>query len=219
MHYYKFNIADWGLATAHLSLEEEAVYFRLINHYYDTEKPIPLATIPIIRRLRMVDYYETVQVVLSEFFELTDDGWVHVRCEKDLKNYRKTSKRNKLNGAMGGRPSKHVASEVSQEKPSGLRLESQNNPNHKPLTTNQELITKDTGTKRFAPPSQEECINYFVSKSSNDIEACRFFNYYESNGWKVGKNKMKNWKASASGWITRNNQDNAKVSGQLENRF
>ena len=40
MHYYKFNIADWSLGTAHLSLIEEAIYFRLINHYYDSESDL-----------------------------------------------------------------------------------------------------------------------------------------------------------------------------------
>jgi hypothetical protein len=34
------------------------------------------------------------------------------------------------------------------------------------------------------------------------IEAEKFVNYYESNGWKVGKNPMKNWRASANNWIT-----------------
>ena len=37
------------------------------------------------------------------------------------------------------------------------------------------------------------------------IEAEKFFNYYESNGWKVGKNPMKNWKAAANNWITNSN--------------
>jgi uncharacterized protein YdaU (DUF1376 family) len=52
MHYYKFNIADWHLATSHLTLEEEAIYFKLVNFYYDTEQPIPAETQTVIRRLR-----------------------------------------------------------------------------------------------------------------------------------------------------------------------
>ena len=53
MHYYPFNIADFNLHTAHLTLEEEAVYRRLIDFYYDTEQPIPVETQPVIRRLRL----------------------------------------------------------------------------------------------------------------------------------------------------------------------
>ena len=60
MHYYKFNIADWHLATSHLTLEEEAIYFKLVNFYYDTEKPIPLETQMVIRRLRLGSYVDSV---------------------------------------------------------------------------------------------------------------------------------------------------------------
>ncbi len=60
-----------------------------------------------------------------------------------------------------------------------------------------------TKAKRFAAPSIDECKDYFVEKGSTHLEAQKFFDYYESNGWKVGKNKMKKWKSSASGWISR----------------
>ena len=97
MYYYKFNISDWGLSTGHLSLEEEAIYFRLVNHYYDIESPIPVETQLVFRRLRMASHSETALAILGEFFELTDKGWIHSRCEKVLKDYRKTNKKNKIN--------------------------------------------------------------------------------------------------------------------------
>ena len=67
MYYYKFNISDWHLATSHLSLEEEAVYFKLINFYYDTECPIPLETQTVIRRLRLTKYQEIFNQILKSF--------------------------------------------------------------------------------------------------------------------------------------------------------
>ena len=141
MHYYKFNISDWALGTAHLSLIEEAIYFRLINHYYDTEKPIPEETHSVVRRLRLGSESDSVQIILDEFFTLTDKGYVNYRCEEILKDYRKTSKKNKQNGSKGGRPSKNAAPKETQEEPSGLISVSQNNPNQEPLTTNQEILT------------------------------------------------------------------------------
>lgn len=57
---------------------------------------------------------------------------------------------------------------------------------------------------RFEPPTYIEVSEFFIVKGSNPFEAEKYFNYYESNGWKVGKNKMKNWNSSASGWISRN---------------
>ena len=53
---------------------------------------------------------------------------------------------------------------------------------------------------RFAPPNREEVDNFANLKNLN---LSGFFDYYESNGWKVGKNKMKKWKSAATGWSSR----------------
>jgi uncharacterized protein YdaU (DUF1376 family) len=220
MHYYKFNIADWNLSTSHLSLQEEAVYFRLVNYYYDTEKPIPKETQSVIRRLRLGSDTDIVELILDEFFELTDKGWVHCRCEKILKEYRKTAKKNKENGAKGGRPSKHAASSITHEKPSGFPDESQKNPNYKPITNNHKPITTTKGKekpKRFVPPSVEEVRDYVFEKGySFDPES--FVAYYDSNGWKVGKNRMKNWKACCVTWNNRD-KSNGNAKGKHDITF
>jgi len=147
MHYYKFNIADWYLHTAHLSIIEEAVYFRLINHYYNTEKPFNKdETQSLIRRLRLGSELDTVHLILSEFFTLKDDNWFHIRCEKEIKDFKKKAKANKSNGAKGGRPRKDKGLESN---PEITQVVSENNPditlttNQEPLTTNQEPVIKD----------------------------------------------------------------------------
>lgn len=52
---------------------------------------------------------------------------------------------------------------------------------------------------RFTPPSPEEVKAYCIERGNN-VDPERFYNYYESNGWKVGKNKMKDWKAAVRTW-------------------
>lgn len=106
MHYYKFEIAVWHLHTSHLSLIEEAVYFRLINFYYDTESPIPTETHSVIRRLRLTEYSEIVAQILNEFFELHDDGWHQKHCDLKVIEYHAKGNTNKTNGKKGGRPKK-----------------------------------------------------------------------------------------------------------------
>lgn len=49
-------------------------------------------------------------------------------------------------------------------------------------------------------PDKEEVVEWFLEKGQVS-ESEKFFNYYESNGWMVGKNKMKNWKSAASNWL------------------
>jgi hypothetical protein len=66
-----------------------------------------------------------------------------------------------------------------------------------------ESVKRDLyGTRRFKPPTLEETREYFHKHDSTDYMGFRAF--YESNGWRVGKNPMKNWKAAAAGWIMRN---------------
>jgi uncharacterized protein YdaU (DUF1376 family) len=143
MHYYKFNIADWHLATSHLSLQEEAVYFKLINFYYDTELPIPLETESVIRRLRLKGNGVIVKNVLHEFFVLEDDGWHHQRCDLEIAKYHSKAEVNREVGKLGGRPKK--INDV--DNPTITDMVSENNPqvtlttNQEPLTTNQEPLT------------------------------------------------------------------------------
>lgn len=62
------------------------------------------------------------------------------------------------------------------------------------------LSNKETG--RFKKPSIEEIRSYCLEKSSR-VDPEQFFNFYESNGWMVGKNHMKDWKAAVRTWEKR----------------
>jgi hypothetical protein len=59
---------------------------------------------------------------------------------------------------------------------------------------------------RFTKPTQNEISIYLSQKyptaNQNAINAFseKFWNHYENNGWKVGKNKMKNWKLALTSW-------------------
>jgi uncharacterized protein YdaU (DUF1376 family) len=108
VHYYKFEISVWNLHTAHLTLVEEAVYRRLIDHYYDTEAPIGADYGMMIRRLRLENYQDEVQTILNEFFTQTDKGWVNKHCDEKIKAYKNKKKVNKTNGKSGGRPKKPI---------------------------------------------------------------------------------------------------------------
>jgi uncharacterized protein YdaU (DUF1376 family) len=139
MHYYKFNISDWHLATSHLSLEEEAVYFKLVNFYYDSEKPIPLETKSVIRRLRLGNYTAMVDSVLDEFFVPQADGWHHNRCDDEIQKYHHKAEVNQKVGKLGGRPKKINDLDNNPKITQSVSID---NP-QKTLTTNQEPLTKN----------------------------------------------------------------------------
>lgn len=80
-----------------------------------------------------------------------------------------------------------------------------------PISNLQSPISTKTGdiaadaprASRFVPPSVEECRAWFRSENVTEGQGDAFHAYYESNGWKVGKNKMQKWKGAAAGWKNR----------------
>ena len=53
--------------------------------------------------------------------------------------------------------------------------------------------------RRFVKPGVEEVRAYCVERG-NRVDAQKFVDYYESNGWRVGRNPMKDWKAAVRTW-------------------
>lgn len=56
-----------------------------------------------------------------------------------------------------------------------------------------------TKRKRFEKPTLSQITQYCLERN-NSVNAEQFYDYYESNGWKVGKNSMKDWKACVRTW-------------------
>lgn len=73
--------------------------------------------------------------------------------------------------------------------------------------------------KRFAKPTLQEVIDYCEEKR-NGVDPEKWYNYYESNGWKVGKNSMKNWKACVNTWARQNfgNNNNNATSNETTDK-
>ena len=71
----------------------------------------------------------------------------------------------------------------------------QSNPN--PIQS--EYVGQKTKRERFVPPTLEE-IKAYCSERNNSVDPGKFLDYYSSNGWKVGKNPMKDWKAAVRNW-------------------
>ena len=86
MNYYPFHIGDYLSATRHLSWAEDMAYRRLLDTYYTSEKPLP-ADLRSVCRLVLAtteEQRQAVEVVLQEFFTLTDSGWVNTRADAEI---------------------------------------------------------------------------------------------------------------------------------------
>lgn len=136
MHYYQKNIGDYGRDTGHLSALEHGVYNLLIDWYYLNERPITMKEAVRVSRGNP----DETQVVLSEFFKETSEGWIHSYADRIIAEYHAKAERNRANGAKGGRPPKSSQpidsiEPKTQVVTSGMPEETLT---HKPLTTNQD---------------------------------------------------------------------------------
>jgi len=68
-------------------------------------------------------------------------------------------------------------------------------------TTNKQLTTNknDNNKNKFVVPTFQDINNYCLERGTT-VDANKFIDYYTSNGWMVGKNKMKDWKACVRRW-------------------
>lgn len=75
------------------------------------------------------------------------------------------------------------------------------------LSTSTTCIKKESNKeKKFVKPSIEEVESY-CKERQNGIDAQRFIDFYESKGWLIGKNKMKDWKAAVRTWERNRSSD------------
>lgn len=138
MHYFQFEIKEWIANTAHLTLEEEAAYLRLIFYYYDSEKPIRSSDAAMVFRKCRIPH-ELGLRVLSEFFTEYATQWIHARCDKEIQAYKAKSDRAKANAEKRWHPVVDATA---------MQPHSDRNANHKSIINNQ--IKKRQS--KIAPP-------------------------------------------------------------------
>jgi len=72
-------------------------------------------------------------------------------------------------------------------------------------------VNKPKKSERFVKPTIQEIQAHILEKGYTfDAEA--FYAFYESNGWKVGKNPMKNWKMACTTWAKNRKNNNNNVN-------
>jgi len=72
--------------------------------------------------------------------------------------------------------------------------------------------------ERFKKPTINDITDYCIERKNN-IDSIRFFDYYESKGWMIGKNKMKDWKAAIRTWESREQKGMSKMHKHLSSHL
>ncbi len=132
------------------------------------------------------------------------------QLKRDLKKWE--HRREKLSEAGKASANKRQQVSTNVEK-------SQQSPTVNVNATVNDTVTVNDIVKReraFAPPTKDDLILVFSEKLDDFTamgEADKFLNFYESKNWMIGKNKMKNWKSAAAGWVLRMNDFKNKNNG------
>ena len=75
-----------------------------------------------------------------------------------------------------------------------------------------QTIPNQEKSKRFAPPSVSE-VREFCAEKGYAVDAEQFVAFYESKGWKVGRNPMKSWRAACTTWHKRHQSEQSGGGG------
>ena len=214
MHYYKFNIADYRKDTGHLSTVEHGIYRQLIDWYYLDEKPIPLETQVVMRRLSLGSEYESaLHNVLADFFVQAKNGYTQSRIDMELNDYQDQAIKNKTNGKLGGRPKK------TQSVILGNPNESEINPNHKPITNNHKPSKEPTATRGTRLPADWKPNAELVAWSKTerpDLDLRKVFEEFKDYWSSVAGSKgvKLNWDATWRNWV-RSQKAEKQTFGQV----
>jgi hypothetical protein len=121
---------------------------------------------------------------------------IKTQLKRDLVKYVDYIEKQSVNGSKGGRPKKVNETQITQ-----AFFEEPKKADNVIVNENENEISK----KGFIKPTIEQIKQYMTEQNMIDISQ-KWMAHYESNGWMVGKNKMKDWKASVRTWKLNNLQ-------------
>lgn len=127
-----------------------------------------------------------------------DDGWFVVNFKHYQEIQREEHRRESTRKAVARYRAKAATVSTGLITSDYTRLEERRGEEKK----GEEKKTKDTvpaARSRFSPPSLDEVKAYCLERR-NRVDPAQWLDHYESNGWKVGRNPMKSWKAAVRTW-------------------
>jgi hypothetical protein len=189
-----------------LSDEQAGKLFKAIYFYQKTQK------------MPQLDF--ALDLVFTSFFN---------QFKRDDENYKITCEARKIAGSKGGKQKvanasnclQKVANLADSKNESDSDSKNKNDQeyiiNSNNILIEKNIIAKKEKVKNFVKPTIDELIDYCNQNFLNNVDPNQFIDHYESVGWKVGKNPMKDWQASARNWHRNNKNYNNQSNYQKTN--
>ena len=190
----KLYIGDYLGDTQHLSTLEHGAYILLIMAYWQHGGPIENDP-KLLRRLTRTDpkTFQKVSENVLKMFQVTDGLLVHKRIEKELRKRIQvsTAARDAINTRWYGRITDVLPTNNERNTTPIV---------HSPYSKDKENIKSKKDKSPSAPRPTIEEVSAYCLERENGVNPAKWYAHYESNGWKVGKNPMKDWKAAVRTW-------------------
>ena len=190
---FLFYPQDFITGTMFMNNEQVGLYVRLLcaQHQHGG----------IIDKDLFNQTVQNVKIVKDKFIE-SEDGFYNQRLMDEMVKRKKKSTNLSLNALKRWEKEKEY-------KGNAIAL-----PKHMPIENENEDVNVNVIKKNkrdfFQKPTLDEVLSYCKERNGG-VDGNKFFNYYESNGWKVGKNTMKNWKAAVHTWEKNTDQKEVKT--------
>jgi uncharacterized protein YdaU (DUF1376 family) len=152
MNFFKLYIGDYQRDTAHLSIAEHGAYMLMLQHYYATEKPLPIGK-ALHRMLRAQDRVErdAIDAVAKQFWLDTPSGLVNGRADAEIT---KADAQADTNGRIAReREAKRKAERKPDEQSTNRATNDQ--PNQTPDTRQKSGIHSEDKSSGGRPPNGE----------------------------------------------------------------
>jgi hypothetical protein len=192
----------------------------LFNAQWETRKRVRDGIIVEVQRGELVMSYKTIalrsytteKMVRNFIMHAKKDGMIEAKqgtktAHLTIINY------NKLQGHENetGRDSGAIRARSGRDKGAIIRSKE-----GKKERIEEQIDSVSMRSRAFTRPSFQEILDYFIELGSTADEAHKFYDHYTANGWKVGKNAMKDWKATARNW--NRNKNNFRNSNGTQKR-
>jgi uncharacterized protein YdaU (DUF1376 family) len=199
MHYYQFNIGDYASHTRHLSLIEDAIYRRLLDLYYLHERPLNTGLTAVARQINAREYESEIKIILEEFFELTENGWINLRADKEIDHYRAKIEQ----ASNAGRAS---AEARANRRSTPVSTDVQPTNNHKPITNNQEPVLKEKTQRATRLPNDwrpTDRMLAFCESERPDLNPLEVADTFRDYWVSVAGQKARrtDWEATWRNWV------------------
>lgn len=128
-------------------------------------------------------------------------SFIKSQMDKDIEKYNETCAKRSEAGKLGGRPKKQEEAKKANgfyenQKKQGKAKKADNEYEY---DNDNDLLKENTKRKVFSTPTVDDVRAYCLERN-NKVDPQSFVDFYESKGWMIGKNKMKDWKAAVRTW-------------------